>query len=236
MGEDIVLERILHIQKENPFEKAIKHELFHPLSLIEKTGLVQVVGLPYSGKTILANFLASVYPKNERIWITQDEAFSFSMERVIKIESDFNNLLSILRELYQCGDIAVIIDPIFVFEALDERNLFFEALKGFSQKMLLIVVNKIMYDSKKRVGRTNEKMWGGNIFSTLSDYIFNIKRYRSFEDPDECEKYYIMDIIKSRKTIPVFGVELVFDNGLLDVWETLEKIKKFCKKEIGGKR
>lgn len=189
-----------------------------PNSFIDKTGLVQVVGLPYSGKTIFSNFLSTIYPEDESVWITNDTAYSFTMKRKIATSNDYNFLINTLDELEDCGDFVVIIDPLFVYEAGDDRSFFYNRLKGFSGGMLIIFVNKIMYDVKKRIGGSGEKMWGGNVLSSLCDYIFRVK-----SDEDENSNEFVLDIMKSLKTPPTFGINLLYENAVLKKHTKIEK-------------
>lgn len=182
----------------------------NPNLFIDKKGLIQVVGDPYSGKTIFANFLSSIYPEDNCVWVAHDDAFSFDIKRRIQVPNDWRILVDVLSELEKCGEIVVIVDPIFLYEAGDERSAFFRQLKGFSGKMLLIIVNKIIYDVRKRIGGNGEKLWGGNMLSVLCDYIFKI-----YSVSEEDGNNFKVDIIKSYKTPPIFGLDLFFDNALL---------------------
>jgi len=186
-----------------------------PKNFIGKKGLVQIVGLPYTGKTIFANFL-STYTNEKCVWISSDDAYSFEMERRLEIPNDWRILIDVLGDLEKCGDIVVVVDPIFLYEAGEERNVFYEKLKGFTGNMLLIMVNKIIYDVKKRIGRNNEKYWGGTMLSVISDYIFRI---RDWMKDESC----MLDIVKSYKTPPIFGIELFFDNAILIKHSKIEK-------------
>lgn len=180
-------------------------------------GLVQIVGMPESGKTIFANFLGKEF--EESIWITREDSFSLGIKNRISIEKE-DEIISILKHAEKIGDlvdIVCIIDPIFAY-VFDEENRtnFFTDLRARSQIISIIFTNKYIMDGKKRMFRGSQKMWGGKILRTWCDYIFSIRKINEHVEygGDIITKVKV-DVIKSLDKIPESDIPLTFVNGLI---------------------
>jgi len=195
--------------------RIMKEESILPSFFFDK-GLIEIVGLPESGKTIFANFLSKKF--EESIWITRDDSFSLNIDNRININKE-DEIISVLKYAEQIGDlvnIVCIIDPIFAY-VFDEKNRinFFTDLRALSQIMSIVFTNKYIMDEKKRMFRNNQNMWGGKILRTWSDYIFSVKKTREYEKENDIITEVEVDVIKSLDKIPESGIPLTFVNGLI---------------------